>query len=415
MDRKQTLRLSCTILWLAVLAFPECPAQDWPQWRGPGRDGVVAAPSAPASWPEQLRKRWQIQVGSGHSSPVVGGGRAYLHTRQGGQEVVTSLDLTSGRILWTDRYPAPYTMNPAATAHGKGPKSTPALSGGKLYTLGIAGTLTCYDAMSGRVRWRRETGATFKSSSPLYGTAMSPLVDGAAVIAHVGGQDSGALVSYDAETGRPRWSWKGDGPAYASPIVVEIEGVRQLVTQSQKHLVGVAAADGTLLWKLPYSTPWDQNAVTPLHHDGLLIFSGLEQGVLALRVRRASPLWTAERAWENREVSFYMSTPVLHGDSLIGLSHRKRGQFVSLDVRTGKVGWTGDGRAAEYAAVVLLGDTVLLLSDSAELTVARVSPARLEPMRRYTVARSPTWAHPVVVGRTILVKDSDTLALWSLD
>jgi outer membrane protein assembly factor BamB len=414
MHLRQTLRLSTAILFLAAFAR-RSDAQEWPQWRGPNRDGVADPRLSPSQWPAKLVRKWQAQVGAGHSSPIVAGTRVYTHTRQGEEEVVSSFDLNSGRTVWGDRYSAPYTINPAATAHGKGPKSTPALAGGKLYTLGIAGILSCYEAATGRILWRKDTGAQFKSSSPLYGVAMSPLVDAGAIIVHVGGHNGGALVSLDSETGRQRWAWTDDGPAYASPIVMEIDGVRQIVTQSQRNIIGVAVADGTLLWKIPFSTPYDQNAVTPVRYGNLLIVSGLDQGVVAIKLSRSSPRWNTEKVWENHDASFYMSTPVVHGDSLIGLSNRKRGQLVVLDARNGKTVWAGDGRAAENAALVLLGDTLLLLTDTAELNVFRAGATTIEPLRRYTVARTATWAHPVVTGRSILVKDADSLILWALE
>jgi outer membrane protein assembly factor BamB len=409
------IRSARKVLCLALVVQAALFAQDWPQWRGPNRDGVADARLLPAKWPSELVKKWQVQVGAGHSSPVAAGKRVYLHSRQGEQEVVSSYDLTSGKLIWTDRYAAPYTMNPSAASHGKGPKSTPALSAGKLYTLGIAGIVSCYDAAGGKLLWRKETGSAFKTSSPLYGVAMSPVVDGASLIVHAGGEDSGALLALDADTGRQRWAWNADGPAYSSPLVVDLAGIRQVVTQTQRFIVGVAAADGSLLWKMPFTTPWDQNAVTLVRYNDLLVFSGLDRGTAAVRITRSGSACKAEKVWETREASFYMSTPVVYGDSLIGLSHLKRGQVVRLDARTGKLLWAGDGRTAENASAVVLGDTLLLLSEGATLTVSRIGPVRLEPIRTYTVAGSPTWAHLAVSSRCLLVKDAGTLAMWSTE
>src|SRR6516225_2775168 len=211
-------------------------AQEWPQWRGPNRDGIVGGYSAPALWPEKLNLKWKVNVGEGHSSPVTAGGRIYLHTRQGEREVVLCLRPETGEVIWQQGYAAPYTVNPAAARHGKGVKSTPVVQGGRIYTMGINGILSCFDANTGKPQWRKEFG------SPDFGNAMSPLVDRGLLIAHVGTSGRGALTAFDAETGAEKWSWKGDGPAYASPIVVEADGVRQVVTQSQRNIVGVSAA-----------------------------------------------------------------------------------------------------------------------------------------------------------------------------
>ena len=270
---------------VALLAVAAPGNTDWPQWRGPSRDGrAFLAPRA--TFPADLTPAWKAAVGEGHASPVVAGGRVYVFAREGEEEVVHSLDLATGKRLWRHPYSAPYDMNPAARAHGKGPKSTPAVAGGRVFAFGISGILSCLDAASGRLAWRKEPGAQFGATSPLYGVALSPIVDGANVIAHVGGPGQGALTAFDAATGAVRWAWKGDGPAYASPVVAEIGGLRQVVTFTESFLVGVSAAGGELLWKVPFTTPWAQNAVTPVVDGDTVVYGGLEHPVRAVRVVR---------------------------------------------------------------------------------------------------------------------------------
>ncbi|HET9315797.1 MAG TPA: PQQ-binding-like beta-propeller repeat protein, partial [Vicinamibacteria bacterium] len=251
-----------TTAFVIALALA-APGGDWPQWRGPGRDGTTTA-LAGAAWPKELKRAWKTAVGEGHSGPVVSGDRVFVLARQGEIEELLSLDLATGRVLWRQGEPAPYTMNPAAQSHGKGPKATPTVQDGKVYTLGISGTLTCRDAGSGRVVWRQDGKTRFRETSPYYGAAQSPLVDGGLVIVHLGGHDDGALSAFDAATGALKWERKGEGPAYASPVVAEIGGVRQVVTDTQDHLAGFAAATGASLWSLPLSTDYTQNAVTPV-------------------------------------------------------------------------------------------------------------------------------------------------------
>ena len=402
---------------LIVIAFSShlCLAQDWPQWRGPTRDGVAISFTAPSVWPEKLKTIWKVPVGIGHSSPVVVGRRVYLHSRVEENEVAACFDLDTGKQLWRDSYPTPYTMNPAAASHGKGPKSTPVVHEGKLYTLGITGILSCYDAATGKLRWRREFSKTTKSTSPLFGTAMSPIIDRGLVIVHIGGHDSGVLTAFDANTGDQRWSWSGDGPGYASPIVAELGGVRQIVTQTQKYIVGVRAGGGGLLWEIPFETEYVQNIVTPAMYKQTLIFSGLDKGVFAINVVVRGSRWVAEQIWQNPDVSMYMSSPVVRGDYLYGLSHKRKGQFFCLDARTGKTVWTTNGREGDNAAIVAAGQFLFSLTDGAELVVARSDPKQFEVLKKYSVADSPTWAHPVVMGNKILIKDLSNLALLSLD
>ena len=403
-------------IYVAVaLASQVCLAQDWPQWRGPNRDGVVASFTAPKVWPDKLKTIWKVPVGIGHSSPVVVGRRIYLHSRQDDNEVVSCFDLATGKQLWRDSYPTPYMMNPAAVSHGKGPKSTPVVYNDKLYTLGISGILSCYDAATGQVRWRKEFSKQFKATSPLFGTATSPIVYNGLVIVHVGGHDAGALTAFNAETGAIKWSWTGDGPGYASPIAFESGGVSQIVTQTQKSIAGFSAAGGELLWQIPFETEYVQNIVTPVVYKQMLILSGLDKGTMAIRVNKRGQKWETEQAWRNPDVSMYMNSPVVIGDYLFGLSHKRKGQFFCLDARTGQTLWTTNGREGDNAAMVAAGQLLLLLTDGAELIVARSDPRQFEALKKYSVADSPTWAHPVVVGKTVLVKDVSNLALLSFE
>lgn len=382
---------------------------DWPQWRGPARDGVALAFTTPTTWPAQLTRRWQATVGVGHASPVVAGNRVIVHTRQANREVVAAYDLASGRQLWQDGVDTPYTMNQAAIGHGPGPKSTPAVSGGRVFTLGISGIFSAHDLATGRLLWRKNA----PPAPPEFGTATSPMVDGANVIAFLGGPGTGALTAMDAATGAVKWRWTGDGPAYTSPIIATFASTRQIVTQSQNRLVSVAAADGTLLWELPIRTPYEQNSVTPLVAGDLLIYAGLDNPTIALRVTATRGKWTATPAWRNDQVSMYMSSPAAAGNAVFGLSHKNRGQLFALDAATGKTLWVGKGREAENASIVRAGDQLLLATTNSELIVAKASAKAFEEVKRYTIADSAMWAHPAFVGRTIIVKDVDKLIAWT--
>lgn len=381
-------------------------AEDWPQWRGPHRDGVAAGFPEPKAWPEKLTLKWKVTVGEGHASPVVADGRIYVHTRQGDREVVTALRPENGQTIWQEGYAAPYTMNPAATGHGKGVKSTPVVQDGRIFTFGIGGTLSCFDAQTGKPQWRKEFG------SPDFGVATSPVVDGSLVIVYTGGNTQGALTAFDAATGAEKWSWKGDGPAYASPIVVELAGTRQVVTQSRNNIIGVSAATGALLWQIPFKTAYAQNIVTPVLYRDTLIFSGIANPVMGVKVVKHGAEWTTETVWQNKDFSMYMSSPVVSGDLLFGFTERKHGQFFCLKPGDGTTLWSSDGRQADNAAIVAAGSVWLILTPDANLIVARQSDKAFEPLRKYSVADSPTWAHPVVLGHGILIKDATNLALW---
>jgi outer membrane protein assembly factor BamB len=349
-------------------------------------------------------------VGVGHSSPVVAGGKIFVFTRQGEEETLLCLDAATGKEIWKSTQPISFEMHPAATAHGKGPKSTPVVSNGSVYTFGISGVLSAHDAATGKLKWRQEFSKQYPKTWPAYGTAMSPIVDHGLVIAHVGGQDKGALIAFDAQTGAAKWTNDMDGPAYASPIVVTLAGVRQLVTFMQKDLVSVDPANGKLLWKLPSKTEYDENNVTALSYKDMLIFAREGQGLIAIRLTKQGAQIVPQEVWNNKENMLYMSTPVLQGNTLFGFSALKKGQFFALDADTGKTLWQGPGRMGENAALLNVGGSVFLaLTNDANLIVLPVNAKEYAPSVQYSVANSPTWAHPIVVGNRILIKDETTL------
>ena len=398
------------VMLLGLLLSTTATATDWPQWRGPNRDGSAPAFEAPRQWPNALARGWSTTVGVGHASPVVADGRLFVHARRGDQEVLAAFDAATGRQLWNDAYPAPYRVNSAAAAHGPGPKSTPVVSGGTLCSFGISGIISCYDAASGRRLWQKQP----VNGQPTFGAAMSPLVENGAVIVHVGEHESGGLTAFDVKSGSVKWAWTGGAPAYASPVIGTLSKVRQVVTQSRTHLVGVDAGGGRLLWQVPLTTDYDQNAVTPLIVGDMVIYSGLAKGITAVRPRQEGGSWRVEQAWHTDRAAMYMNSPVLFDSLLVALSHRNRGQFVALDPGTGAIAWETKGREAENAALIAVDGALLALTTNGELVVFAREGAGLKEIRRYTVAESAVWAHPALSGRRIFVKDVDALTAWDV-
>jgi outer membrane protein assembly factor BamB len=404
-------RFAIVLLLLIIL-----PAHaEWNQWRGENRNGFIAGWKAPATLPEQIKQVWSTEIGIGHSSPVISGKSVYTISRIGEQEIVASRDLASGKLQWKDSYDASYSVNPAAFSHGPGPKSTPLVAGGKLFTFGISGVLSCYDSAAGKLLWRNDFKKEFPVTSPDFGTAMSPALQNGLLIVHAGGPSKGAIFAMDPSTGKPKWRWDGDGPAYASPIVVTLSGTQQVVTQTQKQIVGIAITDGTLLWQIPFTTEYEQNSVTPALYKDLLIFSGVEKGLFAVLVTKKANQWIPETVWKNDRASMYLSSPVVVGDFVYGMTHYRKGQFFCIDARTGITQWTSNGAEGDNAAAVSTGDLLLFLNTDGELTITKASSKAYEPLKKYTVAKSPTWAHPAFAGPgQILIKDQNSLTLWSM-
>ena len=383
----------------------------WTQWRGTNRDGI-ANNIFPGTWPKDLTKKWEIRIGSGHSSPVVWKDRAFIFSREGEEEVVRAVDIATGTVVWRSHYSAPYNVYPGAAGHGAGPKSTPVFSDNRLFTLGVSGILSAFDAQTGSLKWQKKFDGKFPEAAPPFGASMSPLVAENLLIAHVGGHKGGALIAFEAESGKEKWTLTGEGPSYSSPIIVKLHGVQQVVTQAHRKIIGVDLLTGKLLWSIPFVTPCDQNIVTPLLAGELMVFSSLDTGTFAVRVQKKADVWTTEKAWEIHDISMYMSSPLYIDGKIVGMSHRKQGQFFAIDAKSGAILWTSAGKIAENAALVGNRETIVILKDDGELQVVPSQAKEFKVIKTYNVSRTSTWAHPVPVTSGLLIKDADSLILW---
>jgi outer membrane protein assembly factor BamB len=390
----------------------QAPGGDWTQWRGPNRDGAVVSFRPPAAWPAQLTAKWKVEVGLGYATPVIVGSRVYMHARRDADEVLSAHDADSGKEMWATRYAAPYNLVSAARPHGMGPKATPVFAEGRIFTHGISGILSAFDAASGKLLWQKPAPAVV----PFYSTSQSPLVDRGRVIVHVGGQPHGALTAFDAATGQVRWQWNGDGPSYGSPIVAEFGGMRQVITMTQDNLVGVSAETGELLWQRPFKTPNSVNASTPLLYRDTVIISGAEAGVTAFRILQRQGKWVTEDVWKNDDVFYRLSNGIVVGDAVFSLSPQNFGHFFYVDARTGRTLFRGEPRAAENAAILRAGELLFVLENDGELVIVNgAEPTTMSVVRRYKVSSEPTWAQPAVSGNRVFVKDLTTLALWTIE
>jgi outer membrane protein assembly factor BamB len=403
------------VITLSVFIMENDHAADqWPQWRGMNRDGI-ASNVFPANWPNALTKKWQIPVGVGQSSPVVWNDIAYTFKREGEDEVARAINIKSGKVLWRSSYPVPFKVYPGAASYGSGPKSTPVIFQDKLFTLGISGILSSFDTQTGTLKWQKKFDGKFPEASPPFGTSMSPLVSGDLLIAHVGGHKGGALTAFEVETGNERWTFVGEGPSYSSPIVIEVSGVKQIVAQAHRKIISVDLKDGKLLWSIPFVTPCDQNIVTPLLAGDFLIFSSLDTGTFAVHVQKNNDGWSTNKAWEIDEISMYMSSPLYIDRKIIGMSHRKQGQFFAIDAESGSILWTSPAKIAENAAFLANEKSILILKDDGEIQILDGNAKQFQPIRTYKVSDSSTWAHPVPVTAGLLIKNDDSLILFQYD
>jgi outer membrane protein assembly factor BamB len=395
-----------------LLIVQKTSAQEWSQWRGPARDGSVSAKNTPSVWPKSLRETWRVELGEGYSSPVIQGDRVFVHTRRDPEEIVTAVNLGDGKVLWQQKYPATFQKNQYAVAMAKGPNATPLILANRLFTLGVTGVLVAWDATTGRQLWKRDFSSTVDTSKLFCGTAASPIVVDSRIVVQVGSDvHGGKILSLDPATGSTGWEWSGPGPGYASPVVINAgSGNAQLVTLTQESIVGIDTKTGKQLWSAAFPDEWHENIVTPIWTGSQLIVSGTRQGTHAFKLQQAAGKWQAIETWNNSDVAMYMSSPVF-GDGLVyGHSSKRKGQFVALDAATGVLKWSTEGRAGEHASVLLTPAHVVYLTNSAELLIVKRAAASFVVDQRYEVAKSPTWAMPLLMGSDILVRDSYGLA-----
>ncbi|GIX02498.1 MAG: serine/threonine protein kinase [Thermogutta sp.] len=380
--------------------------EDWPQWRGPNRDGKIPVFQAPEGWPPSLSKKWEVAVGAGDATPALVEGRLYLHTRQGDEEVILCLDAESGQQIWATKYPSPPVTGPAS--RHPGPRSSPAVAEGTVVTLGVAGIVSCVDATSGKLLWQNKD---FKGT-PRFFTAMSPIiVDGLAVL-QLGGPDSGTAVAFDLATGEIRWKWEGEAPSYASPVLLTFGNEKQIVTFTEQSLIGLSAKDGKLLWKVPFpASGRNYNAATPIADGQTIYFAGAGRGSRAIRVEKSGAEYVIRELWSNPDVAPQFNSPILKDGKLFGLS--QRGNFYCLDAQTGKTLWMDDNSYTAFGALLDAGPVLLAMTERAGLIAFPPSGHGMHPVARYEVSSTPVYATPVVAGKRIYIKDAESLSLWT--
>jgi outer membrane protein assembly factor BamB len=272
-------------------------------------------------------------------------------------------------------------------------------------------TITAFAAATGKILWQTPGDP---DPLPLYTThTFSPVIAGNLVVFHIGGHDRGALTAYDVNTGDLKWSWDGDGPGYGSPLVVEIDGTEQIITQTQTKLIGVEPATGKLLWEHPFVSRNATNSITPVQYGRSFIISNNTLPTTAVSVAKENNRWTSRPAWENADIPMRMTSGVVVGDIFFSMSIRNSGQYFSLDAKTGEVLWESDPRQGDNAALLKLGDLVLSLEADGELVLFRPSRTSFEEVKRYKVAEEATWTQPVILEDGVLVKDVTTLARWA--
>jgi outer membrane protein assembly factor BamB len=433
------------MLWGVIvvgLAAISVQAFDWPQWRGANRDAKAADFKTPATWPKELNKQWSVTVGDGVATPSLAGDKLYVFSRQENQEILRCLNAADGKEAWNATYSTRGADGPAQGFAG--PRATPAVIDGKVVTLSVRGTVSCYDAAAGKLLWRNEE---YNGSAPRFYTSSSPIVEEGICVVQVGGEGKGAILALDLSTGSQKWKWDGDGTAYASPIIHSVEGVKEVVAETAKNIVGIGLADGKLLWQIAFPVEGGRgyNSSSPVADGATVIFGGSNRGTRAVQIVKEGDKFSPQELWTNKDNSVMYNTPVLTNGLLFGLSSSDK--LYCINEKTGKTAWTesllqsatssaqpppgktppakgapgkgmgGRGMRAGggYGSIVEVGSALVALTPQGRLLVFAPSDSGYRNLASYKVAAGETYAYPVLDGNRIFIKDKDAVTLWTVE
>lgn len=400
------------LLFLLTTCLPALSVaqEDWTQWRGPRRDGTVAAGT---NWPDRLDEThlkpvWRRPLGPGYSGPVVVGDRVFVTETVGKkEEVVSALSRSTGEVLWTTRWPGAMTVPFFAMANGDWIRATPAYESGSLYVAGMKDLLVCLDAETGRERWRMDFMDRFKTPLPAFGFVSSPLVVGD----HVYVQAGAAFFKLNKHNGEVVWqSLKDDGgmygSAFSSPVLTTLKGQRQLVVQTRTRLAGVSDDDGRELWSQEIPAFRGMNILTPTVIDESL-FTSAYGGQSRLYSLDGSSSALKE-AWKNKTQA-YMSSPVVLAGHIY--CHLRNQRFACLDAKTGEDRWISQP-FGKYWSLVTDGRRILALDERGILLLLRASPEKFELLDERRLTEEPTWGHLAVSGSDLFVRELGGVSAW---
>jgi outer membrane protein assembly factor BamB len=395
---------------LAVLCASALAASDWPQLLGPHRDGSYTGPSDALSL-RQARLLWKKDVGQGFSSPVVKDSKLILFHRLDDRETIECLDAKTGKRLWTLQYAASYRDD---FGFDEGPRGTPTIDDGRVYTFGAEGVLQAVDFATGAKAWRVDTHAKFHVRKGFFGAAASPLVEGRAVYVNIGGPNGAGIVAFDKKTGNVLWAATDDDAGYSSPIAATIGGVRTILCITRNGLVAADPASGKVRFRYPFRSRSNAsvNAAVPVVAGDLIFISasyGAGAALLSAAAGGVDKVWTSDDA-----LSSHYSTSVHKDGYLYGFDGRQEfGQrFRCVEMKTGKVRWSADDFGA--GTVTLAGERLLIVRENGEAVLAPASPDAFRPTEKAQLLPGVVRAYPALADGCLYVRNEKTLAAYSL-
>jgi outer membrane protein assembly factor BamB len=407
-------------------------ADDWPQWGGPRRDGVWRETGVLEAFPaDGLTFRWRVEIGDGYTGPAVADGRVYVTDRQASDDTerVICLDEKTGKELWTHPYKSIYRQ----IDRNRGPRATPTVHDGKVYSIGTMGDLFCLDAVTGKVLWQKNFIADFGTKVPIWGMSAPALVDGRKLICLVGGADNAVVVALDRLTGKELWrSVTAEEPGYCPPTIIEAGGTRQLLIWHPQALVSLDPETGKVFWEHPFAVKAGLAITPPVIENDMLFFSAFYNGPVMLRLAKDRPakslLWKgksdSEKPNKTDGLHALMCTPLLRDGHIYGVG--SYGHLRCLDAKTGRRLWstldyTGEGRWWN-AFLTPNGDRTFITNEQGELIIARLTPKGHELIDRTKLieptgaehGRKIVWSPPAYANRHIFARNDNQIVCASL-
>lgn len=405
------MRLHLAVTIAAVISVS---GGEWPQWRGPERDGHAATDESLTS--ESLNnpaKLWHISIGGGFSSPVVNKGRVFYADERGGKEVLHCLDAETGREIWSTPYASTFQDE-----WGAGPRSTPFTDDSKIFMQSCDGRFICAGVSDGKIAWSanfEDYGVKFLGSKANEGTASRRgnngcgILDGNSVIIPAGGTNNATIVCLDKDTGKVQWRTGNEEAAYSSLQVANIAGVRQVIGLMADSLMGLDRISGKILWQTPLKTGAKRHAATPVIMGNRIVVNSHTFGTICFEIAREGGGFEVKQVWRNKDAKINLATPVLVGGYLY--SHGASKNFLCLDASNGVAKWSQPGFGAQLSSALAVGDNIFVLTDAGEAVLIKAKPDNYEELARTQVG-GKNWNHPALAEGKLFVRDGRELAAF---
>ncbi|MCI0692355.1 PQQ-like beta-propeller repeat protein [candidate division KSB1 bacterium] len=378
---------------------------DWPQWRGPNRDGISKETGLLKSWPEGGPKvLWRVPSGEGYAGIVIAKGRGYTMYGQSGSEFVICFDPASGKELWRFKSDALFGND-----QGNGPRSTPTVDGDLVFTLSGNGKLHALKSIDGKAAWSHDLRAEYGGKIPTWGISTTPLVEGNLLIVDVGGKSGHSVMAFNKTNGSVVWKSESDIPGYSAPIAIATSGVRQVLVFTGSGLVSVAPNNGKFFWRYDWETRYDVNAATPVFipPDKIFISSGYGKGAALLQTQASNGKATMREVWKSREMKNHFSSSILHNNYLYGFDDAF---LTCLDITSGQPKW--QQRGFQKGSLLYADGHLIVLGEYGNLALVEATPAGYKEKANAQILKGKSWTMPTLAdGKLYLRNQSEMLCL----